>query len=151
LTPRLIPAFLRPVAMIARSLIILTITVFLGGCSMFHHDSAAPTESATTTTTEKKGFSLWPLGHKGPADATPYLEYQRVRSESDKSSFNLFARNTHLSKTIEGDIRTTLETGPNETKVDSEHFTLAPQETKKLAVYPDNVHMTYEVSAFFKE
>jgi hypothetical protein len=92
------------------------------------------------------------MGRKrGPVDATPYLEYQRVRSESDKTSYNLFARNTHVSKTIEGDIRTTLETGPNETKVDSEHFILAPQETKKLAVYPDNVHLTYEVSAFFKE
>lgn len=91
------------------------------------------------------------MGHRGPVDATPYLEYERVRSESDKTSFNLFARNTHLSKTIEGDIRTTLETGPNETKVDTTHFTLGPQETKKLAVYPDSVHMTYEVSAFFKE
>jgi hypothetical protein len=137
--------------MTARSLSLLTIIVLLSGCSMFHHDAPASNDSAATATTTKKGFSLWPFGHSGPVDATPYLEYQRVRSQSDKSTFNLFARNTHVSKTIEGDIRTTLETGPNETKVDTTHFTLAPQETKKLAVYPDNLHLTYEVSAFFKE
>ena len=38
-----------------------------------------------------------------------------------------------------------------ETKVDTEHFTLAPNEAKKLLTFPEHTHLTYEVSAFFKE
>jgi hypothetical protein len=118
--------------------------------SLFHHDTA-PATAQQLPAPAKKGFSLWPFGNKGPVDATPYLEYQRARVESDKTSYQLLARNTHVSKVIEGDIRTTLETGPNESKVTNEHFTLAPNETKKLLVYPEQAKLSYEVSAFFKE
>jgi hypothetical protein len=134
--------------MIARSLFVLLLAVALSGCSLFHHDDPAPSSGTTTT---KKGHSIWPLGQRGPVDATAFLEYQRTRSESDKANYTLLARNTHLTKTIEGDIRTTLETAANETKVDTEHFTLAPNETKKLLIFPQDTHLTYEVSAFFKE
>ena len=99
----------------------------------------------------KKGFSLWPSGHRGPVDATGFLEYQRTRSESNRANYTLVVRNTHLTKTIDGDIRTTVETAVNETKVDTEHFTLAPNETKRLIVYPESTHLTYEVTAYFKE
>ncbi len=99
----------------------------------------------------KKGLSLWPLGKSGPVDATAFLEYQRGRSATDKTNYTLVVRNTHLNKTIEGDIRTTVETASNETKVDTEHFTLAPNEAKKLLTFPEHTHLTYEVSAFFKE
>jgi len=84
-------------------------------------------------------------------DATSFLEYQRVRSDTDKGSYILIARNTHLTKSVEGDIRTTMETAPGETKSDTTHFTLAPQETKKLVVFPEHTILTYEVSAFFKQ
>lgn len=96
-------------------------------------------------------FSWWPKGKSGPQDATEYLEYQRVHSESDKALTALFIRNTHLSKTVEGDIRTTIETGPGQSKVDNMHFYLGPNETKKVLVYPTNTRMSYEVSAFFKQ
>jgi hypothetical protein len=110
----------------------LFLMVALSGCSLFHSD---PTAHARTT----------------PKDATAYLEYQRMHSDADKSLYALFVRNTHLSKAIEGDIRTTIETGPGESKVDTTHFSLAPNETKKLLVYPKTTQMTYEVTAFFKE
>ena len=118
--------------MTVRSYLTLLLAVLLGGCSLLE----AP----------KK----W-IGKKGPEDATSYLEYQRTRGESEKSNYALLARNTHQTKAIEGDIRTTIETAPGETKVDTEHFTLGPNETKKLLVYPDKYRLTYEVTAVFKE
>jgi hypothetical protein len=136
--------------MIARSsFVLLSAALLLCGCSLFHHD--APVTGGGTPVPAKKSFSLWPLGHSGPEDATGYLEYQRTRSGTDKANYTLVARNTHLTKTIEGDIRTTVETAVNETKVDTEHFTLAPNESKKLLTFPEHTHLTYEVSAFFKE
>jgi hypothetical protein len=136
--------------MSARSLSVLILAGVLTGCSFFHHDPAAPA-STLATPAPKKGFSLWPGKNRGPVDATPFIEYQRVRSETDKSSFILLARNTHESKTIEGDIRTTVDAGQNDSRMETSHFVLAPQETKKLSAYPDQSKMTYEVSAFFKE
>jgi hypothetical protein len=91
------------------------------------------------------------MSNRGPRDATEYLEYQRQHSEKDKSLLALYVRNTHLTKPVEGDIRTTIETGPNESKVDNMHFSLGPNDTKKLLVYPASTRMSYEVSAFFKE
>lgn len=124
----------------------LLIAFTLCGCSLWpwggDDNGAAP---------KKKSSSFWPLGHKGPQDATEYLEYQRVHSEKDKSLIALVVRNTHASKTVEGDVRTTIETGPNESKVDNMHFSLGPNDTAKLLVYPASTHLTYEVSAFFKE
>jgi len=134
--------------MTVRSFFVLLTAAALSGCSMFHHE--ASTTAQANPPPKKQGFSVWPF-HRGPEDATPFLEYKRVRSQTDKSSFALFVHNAHASKSIDGDIRTTLETGPNESKVNNEHFTLAPQETKKLAVFSEQTRLTYEVSAFFKE
>ncbi len=122
----------------------LLLVLLLSGCSLFSgggDDGGAP----------KKKSSIWPLGTKGPQDATEYLEYQRMHSEKDKSMIALVVRNTHLTKTVEGDVRTTIETGPGESKVDNMHFTLGPSDSAKLLVYPANTRLTYEVSAFFKE
>jgi hypothetical protein len=110
----------------------LFLVIALSGCSLFHRDETAHTQAA----------------HK---DATAYLEYQRMHTDGDKSLYALFVRNTHLNKAIEGDIRTTIETGVGESKVDTTHFALAPNETKKLLVYPKTTQMSYEVTAFFKE
>jgi len=126
--------------------IALLLVVALSGCSLFQSDETAQTQTAPP----KKKSSFW-LGDRAPRDATAYLEYQRMHSDTDKSLYALFVRNTHLNKAIEGDIRTTIETGPGESKVDTTHFTLAANETKKLLVYPKTTQMTYEVTAVFKE
>jgi hypothetical protein len=122
----------------------LLLILALSGCSLFSGggDGGEP---------KKKSSSLWPLGKKGPQDATEYLEYQRMHSEKDKSLIALIVRNTHSSKSIEGNVRTTIETGPNESKVDTMHFSLGPNDSSKLLVYPASTHLSYEVSAFFKE
>ncbi len=119
----------------------------LSGCSMFQSDAPAPAQPAP----KKKSAWWWPLGSHGPRDATAYLEYQRKHSESDKSLVALYVRNTHPTKAIEGDVRTTIETGPGESKVDNTHFSLGPSDSKKIFVYPATTQMSYEVSAFFKE
>jgi len=130
--------------MTALRILALLSILALSGCSLFSggDDSGAP---------KKKSSSLWPLGNKGPQDATEFLEYQRVHSEKDKSLIALIVRNTHSSKSVEGDVRTTIETGPNQSKVDNMHFSLGPNDSAKLLVYPASTHLTYEVSAFFKE
>jgi hypothetical protein len=74
-----------------------------------------------------------------------------VHSEKDKSLIALVVRNTHPSKTVEGDVRTTIETGPGQSKVDNMHFSLGPSDSAKLLVYPASTQLTYEVSAVFKE
>jgi hypothetical protein len=125
----------------------LLLFVALSGCSLFHGDE--PPAEAGGTPAKKK--SPWKLVNRGPEDATPYLEYQRVHSETDKSLVGLVVRNTHPTKSIEGDVRTTIETGSNESKVDTTHFALAPADSKKLLVFPASTHLSYEVTAFFKE
>ena len=126
--------------------IALLLVVALSGCSLFRSDEPAQAQ----TPPPKKKSSFWLLGNRGPQDATAYLEYQRTRAGADKSQYALLVRNTHVTKAIEGDLRTTIETGPNESKVDTTHFALAPNETKKLLVYPATTQLTYEVTAFFK-
>jgi len=116
---------------------------------MFHSDDS--NQATADNPPAKKNSSWWPLGKRGPRDATEYLEYQRVHSEANKSLTALLIRNTHANKPIEGDIRTTIETGTNESKVDNMHFYLGPDETKKVLVYPTSTRLTYEVTAFFKE
>jgi hypothetical protein len=123
------------------------LVVALSGCSLFHSDEPAHSQAAPA----QKKSSFWALGDRAPKDATAYLEYQRMHTDADKSLYALFVRNTHLNKAIEGDIRTTIETGVGESKVDTTHFALAPNETKKLLVYPKTTQMSYEVTAFFKE
>jgi hypothetical protein len=131
----------------ARPSVTLLLVVLLGGCSLFHKDDSGPAGPQTV----KKKSSWWPLAKGGPKDATPYLEYRRTRSDDDKSMYALFVRNTSPTKGVEGEIRTTIETAANETTVDTSHFSLGPNETKRLLVYPDKFHLTYEVTAFFKE
>ena len=114
---------------------------------MFQSEASMQSQEAQP----KKKSAWWKLGYDSPRDATAYLEYQRMYSETDKALVALYVRNTHATKSIEGDIRTTIETGANETKVDTTHFTLSPNDSKKLLVYPGSIHMTYEVTAFFKE
>lgn len=123
---------------------LLALAISLGGCS-----SSEPASG----TASKKGFSVWPFhgGEKGPEDATSVLEYQRRKGEGESPIYQLFARNTHPTKTVEGQIRFTLDEGANQSKVESESFTLGPNEEKKLFVYPTQTHVTYEVSAFFKQ
>ena len=137
-------------AMIVLRYTALLLVAALTGCSYFYNDMPTEAQEAPTPPPEKKS-SFWPVGHHAPQDATASLEYQRTRTGADKSSFALLVRNTHLKKTIEGDVRTTIETGPGQSKVETTHFTLAPSETKQLLVYPKTTQMTYEVTAFFKE
>lgn len=131
---------------VPRSISLLLAAVAFSGCSFFHHE-----DTAEGTPAPKKKSSILSFVRGGPRDATPYLEYQRMHSETDKSLVALVIRNTHPKKTIEGDVRTTIETGPNESKVDTTHFALGPSDSKKLLVFPSNVHLSYEVTAVFKE
>jgi len=117
---------------------------------MFESEASMQLQEPPPPPSQKKS-AWWKLGNRGPQDATAYLEYQRIHSETDKTLVALVVRNTHLNKSIVGDMRTTIETGPNESKVDNIHFSLAPNDSKKLLVYPASIHMTYEVTAFFKE
>ena len=103
---------------------------------------------------KKKKGGIWPFGERSTkgVDATSYIEYQRSRStEGTETLYTLTARNTNLSKTIEGTMRTTMETGPGDMKMDTQSFTLGPAEQKKLLVYPTRFAPTYEVTATFRD
>jgi hypothetical protein len=128
-------------ARLMRPLLLLLLAASLGGCSLFHSEEPA----------KKKGFSLWPFGAEESTDATPYLEYRRTLGKGEAPLYTLTARNAHISRKIVGQVRTTLETESNETKVESESFTLAPNEEKQILVYPANKRVTYEVTAFFQD
>lgn len=65
--------------------------------------------------------------------------------------YSLIARNTHLTRTIEGQMRTTVQPKPGDLKMDSQSFTLGPSEEKKLLTYPARLPLSYEVTAFFRE
>ncbi len=92
-----------------------------------------------------------PWGGSRAEDAIPHLEYRKAREEGERRVYSLSARNTHPTKTIVGEVRMTLETAARETKVLSKTFTLAPNETEKLIVYPEACRLSYEVTAAFKE
>ena len=116
----------------------------LGACSFFHSDdSDGP---------KKHGWMSLPFGGSSKVtDATPYLEYQRKQSnEGGEAVLTLFVRNTHSSKTIDGQMRTTMTIGPGDMKVDSQNFTLGPNEQKRLLIYPARFPLTYEVTAAFR-
>jgi hypothetical protein len=120
----------------------------LSGCS------TSGSSGGASASEKKKGWtSLLPWGGKAVGgDATPYLEYQRTREEGKTEPlYTLFVRNTHMTGTIEGEMRTTLETGPGDMKMDNQAFTLAPNEQKRLLVYPSRFPLTYEVTASFRE
>lgn len=116
--------------------------------------SACSSSKGTAAPEKKKGWtSLLPWGGKAVGgDATPYIEYQRTKMEGKTEPlYTLFARNTHMTKTIAGSMRTTLETAPGDMKMDSQEFTLAPNELKRLLVYPARFPLTYEVTASFQD
>ena len=116
----------------------------LGGCSLF--------QSESSSAPDKNGWSLLPWGGKSKGgDATANIEYQRTRSQGEDPLYTLIARNTHLTKTIEGQMRTTMQISPSDMKMDSQSFTLAPNEQKKLLIYPARFPLTYEVSASFRD
>jgi hypothetical protein len=128
----------------ARVVLVPLLAGVLGGCALFQSDEPAPTA--------KKSWSLWPWGgSQGGGDATPYIEYQRTRSQGAEPTYTLIARNTHMKKTIVGQMRTTMQTSPGDLKVDSQSFTLAPNEPKQLLIYPVRFPLTYEVSATFRD
>lgn len=135
-------SIVRHLATVARLASALLLVAALGGCALFSSD--APAGSA------RKGWTLWPWGDSQVSDATPFIEYQRTRSVEKVPMYTLTARNTHLTKTIEGQMRTTMQTSPSDLKMDSQSFTLAPNEQKKLLVYPARLPLTYEVTATFR-
>lgn len=128
--------------MTARTCLTLLLLTSLSACS------TAPKKE---TTSGRKHAWYWPLGGGRTEEATPYLEYQKAREEGGRKVYALSVRNTHPTKAIVGEARMTLETGTRESKVISQSFTLTPSETQKLLVYPDGSHLTYEVTATFKE
>jgi len=134
----LLPArFVRSAA--AGSLLLILATA-LGGCSMFSSEPST-----------KKGWSVWPWKAPSGQDATRYIEYQRTRSEGASGTYTLVARNTHPKRTIEGQMRTTMQISPSDMKVDSQSFVLGPNEPKKLLIYPVKYQLTYEVTAVFRD
>lgn len=103
------------------------------------------------TASSERGWSLWPWDVSKAADATANIEYQRTRTEGKEPMYNLIVRNTHLTKTIEGRMETTVQPRPGDVKVDRQSFTLSPSEEKKLLTYPVRMPLSYEVTAFFRE
>jgi hypothetical protein len=123
-----------------RLLIALILAAALSGCSMLSSDASG----------QKKGFTLWPFGEQSGEDATAYLEYQRTLEKGTKPSYTVSARNTHVSRTISGQLRTTTEGSAYATQIHSESFTLLPNEQKPVLTYPANTRVTYEVTATFQ-
>jgi hypothetical protein len=134
----------RRFTVLARLALVPLVVAAFGSCSLFQSDE--------TPRQAKQGWSLWPWGgSKGGGDATGYIEYQRTRSGDREPVYTLLARNTHPKKTIVGQMRTTMQTAPGDMKVDSQSFTLAPNELKQLLVYPARFPLTYEVDATFRD
>lgn len=130
----------------ARVALTVGVAAAFGGCSLFHSDDAAAPEK------KKKGWSILPWGGKATGgDATGYIEYQRSKSDGSEPLYTLTARNTHMTRSIEGQMRTTMQTTPNDMKMDNQSFTLGPNEVKKLLIYPARFPLTYEVTASFKD
>ena len=126
-------------SMTSRTCLILLLPALLTACS-----TAPKTEA-------RKHAWYWPLGGGRTEEATPYLEYRKAREEGGRKAYALSVRNTHPTKVIVGEARLTLDTGARESKVISQSFTLTPNETQKLLVYPEGSHLTYEVTAAFRE
>ncbi len=123
-----------------RLLFALFLAATLSGCAMLGFDS----------TEKNRGLSLWPFGESRGEDATAYLEYQRTRGKGEKARYTVMAHNTHATRTITGQIRTTTEVMVGGTRVDSQVFTLRPNEQKQVLTYPVNARVTYEVTATFQ-
>ena len=128
--------------MTARTCLTLLLLTSLSACS---------TAPKTETASGRKHAWYKPWGGGGTEEATPYLEYRKSREEDGRHVYALSVRNTHPTKVIAGEARMTMETVARESKVISQTFTLTPNETQKLLVYPDGTHLTYEVTAAFRE
>lgn len=129
-----------------RTFLMVGLVAVFGGCSLFHSDDSAAPEK------KNKGWSILPWGGKATGgDATGNIEYQRTKSDGAEPFYTLTARNTHMTRSIEGQMRTTMQTTPNDVKMDSQSFTLGPNEVKKLLIYPARFPLTYEVTASFKD
>jgi hypothetical protein len=140
--------FTLPMRPISRPFVLSVLCLVLGwglsGCSS--------SQSESSSAPAKKGWSILPWGGTAKGgDATANIEYQRTRSEGAEPLYTLIARNTHGSKSIEGQMRTTMQVSPSDMKMDSQSFTLAPNEQKKLLVYPARFPLTYEVTASFRD
>ena len=135
----------RPPAVLAfRLAAFALLAVSWSACSFFNSD--------TPSSPKKKGWVTLPWGGTSRVtDATPYIEYQRTQTHDSEPISTLLARNTHPTKTIEGQMRTPMTTGPGDMKVDSQSFTLGPNEQKRLLIYPSRFPLTYEVTASFRE
>jgi hypothetical protein len=129
--------------MTARTCLALLLMTSLSACS------TAP-KTADASPSPRKHAWFWPLGGSRTEDAIPYLEYKKER-EAERHVYALSVRNTHPTKVIVGEARLTLEMAASESKVISQPFTLSPNETQKLIVYPDGNRLSYEVTAAFKE
>ena len=127
--------------MTARTCLILLLLTALGACSTAPKTGVSP----------RKHAWYMPWGGGRAEEATPYLEYKKTREEGGRKVYALSVRNTHPTNVIVGEARMTLETGTRESKVISQSFTLTPSETQKLLVYPEGSHLTYEVTAAFRE
>jgi hypothetical protein len=123
---------------------LLIVAASFSACSLFQSDDSDGSK--------KHGWMSLPFGGSSKVtDATPYLEYQRKQSnEGGEAMLTLFVRNTHSSKTIDGQMRTTMTINPGDMKVDSQNFTLGPNEQKRLLIYPARYPLTYEVTAAFR-
>lgn len=104
-----------------------------------------------SNSSSRKSSSIWPFKGGAGQDATAYIEYQRSRSEGSDATYTLVARNTHPKRTIEGQMRTSMQISPSDMKVDSQSFVLGPNEPKKLLIYPTKYQLTYEVTAVFRD
>ena len=146
------PLFRHSLRPVVHLVLVVGLAAALEGCSLFRSETPAASAETAAVPAKKKGWSILPWGGTTqPTDATPYIEYQRTHSDGDEPMYNLLARNTHPTKTIEGHMRTTMQTIPGDMKIDSQSFTLAPNEQKKLLIYPVRFPLTYEVSASFRE
>jgi hypothetical protein len=128
-------------SMTSRTCLILLLPALLTACSTAPKTGASP----------RKHAWYMPWGGGRVEDATPYLEYRKTREEGGRKAYALSVRNTHPTNVIVGEARMTLETGARESRVISQSFTLTPSETQKLLVYPEGSHLTYEVTAAFRE
>jgi hypothetical protein len=130
--------------MTTRPCLTLLLAALLTACQ-----TAPKSESAGASPRKHPWYAPWGRGR--PEEATPFLEYQKAREEGDRKVYALSVRNTHPTKVIVGEVRMTLDTSASESKVISQTFTLHPNETQKLIVYPDANRLTYEVTAAFRE
>lgn len=138
----------RATSVVARLALALLLAGACGGCASSHSEAPAKPQKRAWYSPA----NLWPWrGSTKPQDATAHLEYHRTRSEKEGGLYTLTARNSHPTKTVVGQMRTTMETAPNQLTLDAQSFTLGPNEEKRLLVYPSRFRLSYEVTAVFRK